>query len=1224
MLLSGEVKAAPFSTSGPFASASAVPSRYRHTNGNLMTWQNCINNGFDIGPIFNWIYSQFGTRSSTPIQVDITVNSASNWAGRVLGSCQIIVMYYETIRNAMVYPLLDSNGNMTGYGFKENCHNLVRFDIPSQPWESEGETRILSDVPGVGWTDTHPRGNEMEVDAGASVRWRHQVHITNFTGNQTINLSLATTQSPGVSGGDATWSGHAVTVNTATQPNTGWMERTWRVPDNARAGDVFCQYLRWSPRASDNNGEANSRDNREQCVRVREVDADTCPPLTGTTTLNGSSTDITVAPGASVTWTHTLSQTPTAPPSAFEGAVTFTPQWTSGGSGTIPGGDANLPLTMNQVRTSTATVEEGQRVCQNMTWQVPGHPECAGQTAPVCASTLVSGGTDEYVSTLRTCAIRQRAITGGTIQNCVDGALGNPVPAPSPNPTYAMTQDTLRFRHELNKLAQHQSRQRRNYIPLPNFNVSRTRCATNPTQAQGCEAQGPNLTYNPPTSPGQTAGVVLNPSWLNPPMEPWNIASRDCTLIGPEMALSGLSPATCAASEADLVGRSQFTFEGTGRRVVNADLGLTADQLNQRISLNDVRIRVHRNNDTHTYIYRYRSRQQRTVTPAADCGCFLPFIPCTPTPFGCIGGSPGRPACPQPGGVQYWFGNVPGRSLAPVSACLETPGALSNGELNATGTYQENEHTWIEVMPDGPLQAEASFAIPYNYIIQPQLGFLPANPNRIQVGGTELSFTPSLQVIPRFDSRLGETYATATRPDTRWRVISFYLPPETPNPNWGSNMTQDGGVVSCNSFSPQAFGCNHNDGMGSLNQQSETNIWNLTNPSTFSLGMQSHILADAPIGTKFCVVTAVSDRDSTHNNGFGQVSGNLWAMTTPECVVIGKQPMVNVLGDGLFSEGAVEGTVFEKRPQGHNSTGAFGSWVEYEIVSGGPVRNIASGAALGVGAIGVGGGFGGVNLPTAILLDQHIAQSSCRIAPLTFRNTTCSPLGHAQALGEMTGAMELNAAGRARLIRHRYTNMDNANVVPAGSAISLSGYSERMNPIRVNGAVTINASTIQPGRTVIVDATGPVTIAGNITLHDGPYTDISQIPQVLIFAPSINIAPSVGRVDAWLLAGLNGGTGTINTCRDTAHAAGTAAGGVLSVSDLHGNICTNQLRVNGPTMASRVLLHRTYGAGIGMPASARPAEAFFLSPATYLWSWNQSELLRQAFLTYAREVAPRF
>jgi len=383
---------------------------------------------------------------------------------------------------------------------------------------------------------------------------------------------------------------------------------------------------------------------------------------------------------------------------------------------------------------------------------------------------------------------------------------------------------------------------------------------------------------------------------------------------------------------------------------------------------------------------------------------------------------------------------------------------------------------------------------------------------------------------------------------------------------------------------------------------------NLLFGSTFGLGITTQAIADAPIGTKFCVAVAVMDRDSTFNEGFGQASEGRWALTEPECVAIGKKPMANVLGNSLYSDGHIEGTTFDKIPHGQTDFGAFGSWTEYAIVSAGDVRNIASGAALGVGAGGVP--MGGSNATT--MVPRGVLIGSCSIATLTFRNAGCYTLGGLSlALGQMAGASNLQAFGRARDISQRY--LGRTDVLLLTGDVSLSNATSRMNYVRSAGALTINASTIQPGRTVVVEAAGTVTIAGNITLHDGPYTDISQIPQVLIFAPNINVNPNVTRVDAWLLAGLDGGSGTINTCA-----------GVTGVSQLDGITCTNQLRVNGPVMASRVLLHRTYGAGMGMPASARPAEVFFLSPATYLWAHNQSELLRQAFLTYAREVAPRF
>ena len=927
---------------------------------NFFTIANCFRPG--LGSWIPWTQTIFNQHinntvpGNTNIQVSITYGrNGSDWIniGSVMvnGQAQQAQMiaithnshggtncagftFFAESQTTAVYKLLNTAGEEIGYGLRRDCGNLVRYPVTPQGWQSEGETQVFS--PTANWTKDHPYSAPLEVNVGDTVQWRHRINITGITGSPTFNIHATTQQTSGVVGANAIFNNHAVTVqgDGATRA-TNWYQRTWVVPESANPGDIFCQYWSWTPDRAPNPQTGNSRDDLRQCVEVGGGGDGTCPQMSGTTTLNGSNTDITVEPGASVTWAHTLSPS-TSGPTTFTGTVNFSQNWTQGGGGSLEGGSAALPLTSPQVRTNSITVEEGDTVCQNLTWEVSGYPECSGQTAPVCATTLITGDSTEYVSTLRTCAIRQRAISGGVIENCVAGALGDSIPTLATNPTYAMTQDIIRFRHELNLLAQHQSRNPANYRPLSAFQQSRTRCETNPTQARNCLAAGtmnnvvPPLTT--PTSPGQTSGLALSPAWLSPAHPGWNTASNACTLTGPQNNLGGqLAPNSCQVSDSAVQSNPNHTFQGTGRRVVNSDLGSNQAALTQQISLAQMRVTVHRNMQTHTISYTYQRRNSREVTAATDCGCFTPSVPCTPVCTGgspgnpsanppippipctpnCVGGSAGTSACPCSASTQYWWGS----GNHPTVGCCTNPtnppdapvqGNATHANQDGTGSYTDNVMTWIEVMSDGPLQAEAAFAIPYNYYIRPQLGFFPGNAEKIQVGGTELHFAPSLQVAPRFESRLGETYATATRPDTRWRVIGFYLAPEVPNPNWGSNMTHDGGEVSCTTFSGAANNCFHNDGQGQLNGQSETNIWNLINGSTTHLGTQAHILADAPIGTKFCVAVAVADRDSTHNNGFGHISGNRWAMTTPECVVIGKKPMVNVIGDRCFNQALFE------------------------------------------------------------------------------------------------------------------------------------------------------------------------------------------------------------------------------------------------------------------------------------------------------------------------------
>jgi hypothetical protein len=111
--------------------------------------------------------------------------------------------------------------------------------------------------------------------------------------------------------------------------------------------------------------------------------------------------------------------------------------------------------------------------------------------------------------------------------------------------------------------------------------------------------------------------------------------------------------------------------------------------------------------------------------------------------------------------------------------------------------------------------------------------------------------------------------------------------------------------------------------------------------------------------------------------------------------------------------------------------------------------------------------------------------------------------------------------------------------------------------------------------------------------------------------------------------------------------------------------CNSRLKINGPVQAKKLRLLRSYGAGMGLNEcrynykdnlgytdgnqadwpnggryancgtnwygtgpfphdSATPAEVFNLRADAYLWAYRQTENYSQAFVTYSREVAPRW
>jgi hypothetical protein len=152
------------------------------------------------------------------------------------------------------------------------------------------------------------------------------------------------------------------------------------------------------------------------------------------------------------------------------------------------------------------------------------------------------------------------------------------------------------------------------------------------------------------------------------------------------------------------------------------------------------------------------------------------------------------------------------------------------------------------------------------------------------------------------------------------------------------------------------------------------------------------------------------------------------------------------------------------------------------------------------------------------------------------------------------------------------------------------------------------------GKTIVISTSGNVTIAGNISYHNGPYTDIKNIPQVLIFASNISIESRVSNIDAWLVAGKSGGTspnGIIDTCKG--HKVGT----------MDANACSTKLTINGPLFATKLITNRTHGAGQANH-SIDPAEVFNLRPDSYLWAYSQAADFRQAVVTHTNNLPVRW
>ncbi len=213
-------------------------------------------------------------------------------------------------------------------------------------------------------------------------------------------------------------------------------------------------------------------------------------------------------------------------------------------------------------------------------------------------------------------------------------------------------------------------------------------------------------------------------------------------------------------------------------------------------------------------------------------------------------------------------------------------------------------------------------------------------------------------------------------------------------------------------------------------------------------------------------------------------------------------------------------------------------------------------------------------------------------------------------------------------------------------------------------------------QTMVVHATGTLVIDTNLLIDSyytvrgsshrvDLFTDIQQIPQIIIIADKIQITSNVSRIDAWLVAdGLDGGNGEINTCayvNFSAFKRGEYIKQAGKGSSLSAKNCDRTLMFNGPVFAKNIILNRTAGGGtkvlgaaeqwgssssggqgrwdwwggnvqqssgqtlaIDATTYAQRGEIFNLRADTYLWAYYQAQ--RNGILTtvYSKELPTRY
>ena len=223
----------------------------------------------------------------------------------------------------------------------------------------------------------------------------------------------------------------------------------------------------------------------------------------------------------------------------------------------------------------------------------------------------------------------------------------------------------------------------------------------------------------------------------------------------------------------------------------------------------------------------------------------------------------------------------------------------------------------------------------------------------------------------------------------------------------------------------------------------------------------------AEVGTRYCVALSISPYKMEDKQSKAEQDANTrqWRHSAPICIKVVKKPKVQFWGNGVFSRAGIRTSLSSTRE------GVLGSWVEYEAITGGTIRNFRT----------------------------ESSQSTRRLAIENYTST-----GN---FGQ--GAPSIDSVISSISSKFPRANLDNTTT--------------RVT-VHNNNNTTINGLTASRRTEVIYG--NNLRISGDIVNSDRTVNSDNDFRQIIIIANgNITIDPGVKTVDAWLIA-----RGTINTC----------------------------------------------------------------------------------------------
>lgn len=470
------------------------------------------------------------------------------------------------------------------------------------------------------------------------------------------------------------------------------------------------------------------------------------------------------------------------------------------------------------------------------------------------------------------------------------------------------------------------------------------------------------------------------------------------------------------------------------------------------------------------------------------------------------------------------------------------------------------------------------------------------------------------------DNEFGGRQHTWSSP-TNWRIIEFKA----------SDINNAKAVV------PK----NRSGGSGDCPELSSFGIAGFAGCGIVSAGNQVFTIGDAslaytrpaqldPVGTNICYVGVVGSPTHTGSPA--------WRYSDVSCTTVVKSPKVQFLNGDLtvgrhrLTDGPppctppVAGASIQ-------ATGApslapapvniYGSWVEYGAFATGTINGFGTAAfaddgtssstKLMFGNTPTRGNYsyaaGCLSNPFDLIKEPDVNYIDAQASDLRLNQLFTTP-PYNTAAADKTGYVANNASG---------TNPKNVliNQSPAPASPlddSFAGFRARDIIIYAKkGAGTC----------------GPASVGGNITVNTDinyaktGYGDINELPRIILLADcKIIINDNVKRVDAWLIA-----KDAVETCSDGLDGAPQTGQKFAAPTAIepNQNTCPDQLIINGPVQANRLLLWRTHGSDLTDPVTSKEAaEIYNLRPDQLLSTYARGRDAGKPHTVYQTDLPPLY